>query len=260
MNEDEFLKFKKNTSTLIGLDLLNYKNTQLQRRITSLMNRHNIFNYTDYYNLLKSDKSKLEEFVNMLTINVTEFYRNEDKFQELEDKIIPQLIQTHGKNLKIWSAGCSSGAEVYSIAMILDKLKILDSCKLIASDFDEKIIERAKTATFSKFELPDKTFEKHKSYFTYDAADLSYKLKPEICSRVQFKKQDLLNGGFDKNFHLILCRNVVIYFTEEAKDVLYKNFYDSLVEGGVFFIGTTERINNYSQIGYKMISSFFYQK
>lgn len=258
--KEEFDVFKKNISRLIGLDLFNYKNTQLERRITFLMNRNDIFKLSEYFKLLESNKDKLEEFVNMLTINVTEFFRNEDKFLELETKYIPQLINKFGENLKIWSAGCSCGAEIYSMAMILDKRGILDKCTLVASDFDDNIIARAKNAKYNKFEVTKSILDKYKEYFILDASGENFGVSPKITSKVNFKKQDLLNSPFDKGYHLIFCRNVVIYFTEEAKDDLYRKFYDSLEKDGILFIGTTERINEYKKIGYELASSFFYQK
>jgi len=123
-SEEEFNSFKKKIASYIGLNLFNYKNAQMERRIVSLMNRNNIFKL-DEYKLLTLEKDKLEEFTNMLTINVTEFFRNNDKFDELEQKFIPELLKKHG-SIKIWSAGCSCGAEIYSIAMILDRLNVLD--------------------------------------------------------------------------------------------------------------------------------------
>jgi chemotaxis protein methyltransferase CheR len=258
-SEAEFLSFKKKIESVIGLNLLNYKNAQMERRIVSLMNRNNIFNLEEYYRLLSSDKAKLEEFTNMLTINVTEFFRNNDKYEELEQKFLPELLKKYG-SLKIWSAGCSCGAEIYSIAMILDKLNALEKCTLIASDFDQNILNRAKQGQYTRFELgtikPD-----YKKYFNpLDDKGEKFCVDSKLTSKVKFERRDLLNGGFEKDFHLILCRNVVIYFTEEAKDKLYEDFYKSLIPGGILLIGSTERIHKYKEIGFNLTSSFFYQK
>ncbi len=258
-SENEFNAFKKKISSLIGLDLFNYKNAQMERRIVSLMNRNNIYKLEEYYKLLASDKGKLDEFLNMLTINVTEFFRNNDKFEELEQKYIPDLLKKHG-SIKIWSAGCSCGAEIYSIAMILDRLNVLDKCTLIASDFDINIINRAKSGIYSKFEA-GVTKPEYKKYFQpLGANGDKFQIDSRLTSKVKFERRDLLNGAFEKNFHLIICRNVVIYFKEEAKDKLYADFHSSLVDGGILFIGSTERIHNYKEIGYNLPSSFFYQK
>ena len=258
-SEEEFNVFKKKIASYIGLNLFNYKNAQMERRIVSLMNRNNIFKLDEYYKLLTDSKEKLEEFTNMLTINVTEFFRNTDKFDELEQKFIPDLLKKHG-SIKIWSAGCSCGAEIYSIAMILDRLNALDKCILIASDFDQNILNRAKNGHYSRFELGTIRPEYKKYFKPLDAAGEKFQVDEKLTSKVRFERRDLLNGTFEKNFHLILCRNVVIYFTEEAKDKLYADFYNSLITGGVLFIGSTERIHNYKEIGYNLNSSFFYQK
>ena len=100
-----------------------------------------------------------------------------------------------------------------------------------------------------------------KSFFNpFDSNGDKFQVDSKLTSKVNFERRDLLNGTFDKNFHLILCRNVVIYFTEEAKEKLYTDFYNSLTPGGVLFIGSTERIHNFKEIGYNLTSSFFYQK
>ena len=258
-SEEEFNLFKKKIASHIGLNLLNYKNAQMERRIVSLMNKNNIFVLDEYYKLLITSNDKLEEFTNMLTINVTEFFRNNDKFDELEKKFIPDLLKKHG-SIKIWSAGCSCGAEIYSIAMILDRLNAIDKCTLVASDFDINIINRAKKGYYTKFELGTIKPEYKKYFKPLDSAGEKFQVDEKLTSKVKFERRDLLNGAFEKNFHLILCRNVVIYFTEEAKDKLYGDFYNSLVPDGILFIGSTERIHNYKSIGYKLTSSFFYQR
>lgn len=261
--EQEFLLFKKQIAPLIGLDLTNYKNNQMERRILSLMTKIGIASLAEYASKLKTEKKYLDEFLNMLTINVTEFFRNPEKFKELETIYLPELLKKKG-SIRIWSAGCSIGAEVYSVAMILDKMHSLDKATFVASDFDNRILEVAKTAVYSQFDyktVPDE----YKKYFnevkdaktTYNSA---YQMDSKITSKIRFEKRDLLNSNFERGFDLILCRNVVIYFTEDAKDQLYKKFYSSLNPEGLLFIGSTERINNHREIGFNLRTSFFYQK
>jgi len=254
---EEFVVFKKKIASLINLDLSNYKNTQMERRITSLMQRNGIDNLESYFTVLKASKERLEEFLNMLTINVTEFFRNPEKFVELETKYLPQLLKDNSR-LKIWSAGCSIGAEIYSISMILDKMGVLDRCDLIASDFDETILKKAQSGTYSKLEVG--TIQSgYEKYFKPIGSD-KFQVDSKLISKVKFVRGDLLNSRFDAGFNIIICRNVVIYFTEEAKDQLYKKFYDSLKHDGILFIGCTERINTYREIGFNLASSFFYKK
>jgi chemotaxis protein methyltransferase CheR len=261
-SELEFSIFKKKISSYINLDLTNYKSTQMERRIASLMNRNRIDNLQAYYKLLTEDSAKLNEFVNMLTINVSEFFRNCEKFKELETKYLPDLLKKENR-LKIWSAGCSIGAEIYSIAMLLDKVGALDRCELLATDFDQNILKKAKTGIYTRLE--HETVPREYRHCFHPIAPLTnqeeerYQINPKFTSKIRFERQDLLNDKFERNFDLVLCRNVVIYFTEEAKDVLYKKFRDSLKSGGIMFIGSTERINNHKNFGYNLLTSFFYE-
>ncbi len=255
----EFSVFKKKIAELIKLDLTNYKNAQMERRIVSFMNKNRVNNLQEYYKVLQSDKDQLEKFVNMLTINVSEFFRNPEKFEELEKTYLPELLERK-PGLKIWSAGCSIGSEIYTVAMILDKMNVLEKCELIASDFDENILNKAQTGKYSAHEA-GRIPERYKGYFRQVAGEQeTLMLEPWLINSVRFERRDLLNSGFDSGFDLILCRNVVIYFTDEAKDKLYRGFYDSLSAGGILFIGSTERINNCKMLGYKLRTTFFYQK
>lgn len=257
---EEFISFKKKIAPIINLDLTNYKNTQMERRISSLMNKNGISSLDEYFNVLKTDPKRLDEFTNMLTINVSEFFRNPEKFIELETKYLPELMKNSSKP-KIWSAGCSIGAEVYSTAMILAKHGLLEKTELIASDFDKSILKKAQDGIYTKYEIG--TLPKDYDKYFKPVNDLhgdKYQIDPQINSHVKFHRQDLLNSKFETGFDLIMCRNVVIYFTEEAKDKLYKAFYDSLKPGGILFIGSTERINNHKEFGYNVRSPFFYQK
>lgn len=256
---DEFVAFKKKIAPIINLDLTNYKNTQMERRITSLMHRNNIDNLTAYLKLLQSSPKHLDEFLNMLTINVSEFFRNREKFEELEKKHLPELIKKSPK-LKIWSAGCSIGAEIYSLAMIFENLGILNKCELVASDFDRNIIKKAQSGIYNRFEVGTVPPEYMKYFKPLDANGDKYQVDTKLISKVRFENKDLLNSSFDTGFDLILCRNVVIYFTEEAKDILYQKFFGALKPGGILFIGSTERINNHKQFGYELKSAFFYQR
>lgn len=257
--EEEFTTFKKNIERLIKLDLTNYKNKQMERRILSLMGKSDIKTLDEYYKILSTSQDRLDDFLNMLTINVSEFFRNPEKFKELEETYLTELLKNNNK-LKIWSAGCSIGAEVYTLAMILDnKFNALSKCELIASDFDEKILKKAQSGVYTKQEVGTVPND-YKKYFTPIDNDENYQLDRKLTTSVKFKRQDLLNSTFEKGFDLILCRNVVIYFTDEAKDRLYEGFYDSLNPGGILFIGSTERINGHRELGYNLKTSFFYQK
>ena len=257
----EYKNFIREIRLLTEIDLTNYKAPQMIRRLNSLMNRMNIPSFSKYVDLLKSDKVKLQEFKDYITINVTEFFRNPDKWQELKTAIMPELISSHklGTTLKIWSAGSSSGVEAYSLAMMMRKSFPATDYTIIGTDIDNNMLKKASSGIYNTAELKGIDEQLLKENFT--AIDHgSFQINANLKKNVSFKHGNLLLDNFDTNFDLILCRNVVIYFTEAAKSVLYHKFYNALRDNGVFFVGSTESILNARDIGFKSKLNFFYQK
>lgn len=254
----DYEQFKAAAYKLTKVDLNAYKEQQMKRRILNLISKHGLKGFEEYVNALKTDKSMLEEFLNYFTINVSEFYRNPDQWAMMDKDIIPLLIKRFGKNLKIWSAACSTGDEPYSLVMALSKHIPLNQIKIYATDIDKTIIEKAKTGIYAEKSIAGVPDEFKKKYFTKVGS--SYAISEEIKNRVTFKQHNLILNDYQKDYNFIICRNVLIYFTEEAKDDVFKKFYGSLKPGGVLFIGSTEQINDYKKIGYVRKSSFYYEK
>ena len=254
----DYEKFKKDIYALTKIDLSSYKEKQMKRRIDTLIGKNNIKVYDEYVALIKKDKEKFEQFVNFLTINVSEFYRNPDQWKLLDKEIIPQLISKFGKNLKIWSAACSTGDEPYSLVMALSKHIPMNQIRITATDIDKQVIAQAKSGLYSAKSIASVPDEFKKKYFT--KIGQSYQISNEIKSRVTFKEHNLLKDPYPTNQHMIVCRNVLIYFTDEAKDEIYVKFNKSLVNEGILFIGSTEQIMNYKEINYERKHSFFFQK
>lgn len=250
--------FKREIMALTTIDLNSYKERQMKRRIDTLISKHGINGYDQYVKALKNDKTYFEEFVNYITINVSEFYRNPDQWEILDRVVIPELIQKFGKNLKIWSAACSTGDEPYSLVMALSKHIPLNQIKIIATDLDKQVIAKAKVGLYSDKSIVAVPDEMKRKYFT--KVGPSFKISDEIKSRVEFREHNLLKDTYLTDCHLIVCRNVLIYFTEEAKDLVFRKFNSSLVQGGLLFVGSTEQVINYRQIGYDRRNSFYYVK
>ncbi len=250
--------FKKAVLDLTTIDLNSYKEKQMKRRIDTLIDKHKVEGYDKYVALLKSDKKIFEEFVSYLTINVSEFYRNPDQWELMDKEIIPELISKFGKNLKIWSAACSTGDEPYSLVMALSRHIPLNQIKIYATDIDKQILEKAKLGLYNAKSIENVPADFKKKYFTEIGG--SYKISDEIKSRVEFKQHNLLKDPYPTGLHMIVCRNVLIYFTEEAKDEVFRKYNDCLVNKGVLFIGSTEQIINYKEIGYNRKNSFYYDK
>lgn len=254
----DYEKFKKDVFALTKIDLNAYKEKQMRRRIDTLIGKNKITSYTDYVALIKKDKEKFEQFVNFLTINVSEFYRNPEQWKILDTEVFPALIKKFGKNIKIWSAACSTGDEPYSLVMALSKHLPLSNIKVIATDIDKQVLDTARMGLYNEKSIASVPEDLKKKYFT--KVGTSYQISDEIKKRVEFKEHNLLKDPYPSGCHLIVCRNVVIYFTEEAKDKIYENFYQSLAQGGVLFIGSTEQIMNYKELGFIRNKSFFFEK
>ena len=142
--------FKKEIYSLTTIDLNAYKEKQMKRRIDTLIAKHKIVGYDKYVQALKTDKDLFEEFVGYITINVSEFYRNPEQWKYLEDTVIPELIQRFGKNLKIWSAACSTGDEPYSLVMALSRHIPLQQIHIYATDLDKQVIAKAKAGLYGE--------------------------------------------------------------------------------------------------------------
>ncbi len=250
--------FKKAVYELTKVDLNAYKEKQMKRRIDTLINKHGIVGYDKYIQALKTDKEKFDEFVNYITINVSEFYRNSDQWALLDREFIPELISKFGKNLKIWSAACSTGDEPYSLVMALSRHIPINQIKIYATDLDKQVIQKAKIGLYTEKSIAAVPADLKKKYFTQIGP--SYQISDEIKKRVEFKEHNLLRDTYPTDFHMIVCRNVLIYFTEEAKDEVFRKFQKALAPGGILFIGSTEQIINHRDIGFERRNSFFYEK
>ena len=250
--------FKAAVFKLTSIDLNAYKEQQMKRRIDTLISRNKISGYEDFVKALKADKELFEEFVSYLTINVSEFYRNPEQWELMDKQFIPMLIEKFGKNLKIWSAACSTGDEPYSLVMALSRHLPLNQIKIIATDIDKQILAQAKVGIYNEKSIASVPKDLRDKYFT--KIGNSYQISNEIKSRVDFRQHNLIKDPYPDKCDFIICRNVLIYFTEEAKDDVFRKFCKSLKTGGFLFIGSTEQIMNHREMGYERKNSFYYEQ
>jgi len=253
----DFAEFQGKIQALCGLNLAGYKEKQLKRRIDSLMQSRGYDSYLPYLTALRKDPGEWQLFMDKITINVSEFFRNPEIFARLETEILPFLLQG-GKSLKIWSAACSNGAEPYSLAILLKELTPARTHQILATDIDSRILAAAREGVYPEALVKNISDARLKRYF--QKTEQGYQLSPSVKSLVNFKQHDLLTGAFGRDYDLIVCRNVTIYFTPQTQLELYQKFYQALAAGGVLFIGATESILRYRELGYKKISPWFYQK
>jgi chemotaxis protein methyltransferase CheR len=255
--QEEFEWFVKEVEKRFGLNLSSYKPQRVKRRTELLLRKYNV-DYREYMNMLTKDKKYLDEFMDKMTINVTEFFRNPEKWWELRDEIIP-LIAKNSLRMKFWSAGCSSGEEPYSLAILVHELNLSYKTRILATDIDIGVLRRAQEGIYEERAFVSTPKEYLEKYFE-KLPDGRYRIKDSVKKIVEFKRHDLLKDPFEKNFDLIVCRNVVIYFEPEAKNELYRKFAESLKPGGFLFVGNTERIFNYKELGFEIYKPFIYRK
>lgn len=254
LNYDSFYQW---TNQHLQLNLDGYKQKQLQRRIATSMKNVGIDTLEDYAQAIETNPEVKQKFLDYITINVTDFFRNKDIFEEFEEQLIKELLPKF-QDLKIWSAACSTGAEAYSIAMILQKYQVNLKHKILATDIDQTILQKARLGIYEEYELKNVEYNLREKYFF--ERNGKYQVKNSLKNAVEFQYHDLISGKYPQNYHVIVCRNVMIYFNNDVKNEIYKKISDALVPGGLYFSGATETIYNPSQYGLQKVASFIYQK
>lgn len=256
--EHDYQYFVTNFKQRFNIDISLYKQDRMQRRIDSFIQRKGFSNYKAFLQELQTDATLFIHFIDHITINVSEFYRNKERWHTLETKVLPKLLAQNPGNLKMWSAACSSGEEPYTLSMILEKNMYQRQFTIHATDLDTLILEKARRGVYherSLKEVPEAMKTKH---FIKD--NDTYTINPNIKKNITFKQHDLLMQPFETNYDLIICRNVMIYFTEEARAHLYEKFSRSLRKGGVLFVGSTEQILTPERYNLQRFDTFFYEK
>lgn len=251
--------FKKEFLRLSQIDLNAYKENQMKRRIENFLSKNRCNGYAEFFERIKHDRNLYDMFITYLTINVSEFYRNPAQWKTLEEVIIPHLTKSFGNKLRVWSAACSTGDEPYSLAMVLSDFVPLNQVEIIATDLDKEVLETAKRGWYHEKSikgLPDRYIQK---FFQKDENGL-FRVSDSLKKCITFKEQNLLKDPYPSEVHLLVCRNVLIYFTDEAKDGIYRQFSKTLKKDGVLFVGSTEQIIGADKFNLESFKSFFYKK
>ena len=258
MRDLEYSYHKTRIKQLTGIDLDSYRERQMRRRLTSFISRTSAPSVVAYCRMVEGDRTMLEDLRSFLTIKVSEFFRDPLPFEQLRTEILPQLLMDRPR-LNVWSTGCSVGGEPYSIAIILDKLTPYAKHRILATDIDVISLERAKAGgPYRSNEVRSVPTQLLREYF--EVFEDCYRINDKIRRKVEFKKHDLLREPFEAGFDLIVCRNVAIYFTEEAKMRLNQQFCQSLSPGGILFVGGTEAIARARELGLTTLGHCFYRK
>lgn len=259
MEPEIYQQVKLSVRTILNIDLTPYKDEQMKRRLDSWLVRSGALNWPEYFKRVRGDEGEKIKFRDYLTINVSSFFRDPERWVDLQNKVAPELLKASPRGLRIWSSGCSIGPEPYTLAMIFQELTPGRHHYILATDLDRGALTRAKArGPFSEDDIRNVSASLKMKHF--QPGGPPYYVTEALSSRITFREQNILSDQFEEGFDLIVCRNVVIYFTEAAKDGLYRKFYQALKPGGIMFVGGTEIISHAHEIGFRSVGLSFYKK
>ncbi len=265
MELEVYNEIKRSVKRILDLDLENYKDEQMRRRLDSWLVRSGSLDWNSYFQRVAEDPKEKSKFRDYLTINVSAFFRDPERWKSLAELVLPDLLREAkarspmNDGLQIWSAGCSIGAEPYTLLILLDEVAPHRRHQVLATDFDQGALKKAiQGGPYSADEIQNLTPAQRNTYL--NAGGPPYYVKTSFSKKIVFQQHNLFADPFPKNLDLIVCRNVVIYFTADAKDKLYRQFNAALRPGGVLFIGATEIIPRPQEFGFKNFGISFYKK
>ncbi|MCB1216147.1 protein-glutamate O-methyltransferase CheR [bacterium] len=257
-SKDDYIKFLDTLYSVEGIDLSLYKQNQLRRRLNHIVKKTSCKTYVDYLNQIRKDDVEYRSFIDRITINVSNFFRNAEKFDILEREYIKPLLKAK-REATIWSAGCSTGDEPYTLAIMLERNNAPAGIRVLGWDFDKNALAKAREAIYPPERLKESPSGIVDKYFD-KLPDGNFQVKSEVRRRVRFEQHNLLEDRFPSNIDIILCRNVVIYFRDQAKRELFIRFSKALARHGVLMIGGSERIPNNEEAGLVPLRTYFYGK
>ena len=266
MSEADFKEISDLAYKYTGIVLGPHKKDMVYGRLARRLRDVRLDSVSDYLPMIQNERSEeVSRFINAITTNLTSFFRENHHFEFLGDKVCKELKQTNAnsKRIRVWSAGCSSGEEPYSIAMTIRDHFDLNGwdCKILATDLDSKVLDKGQQGVYSVERIESVPVESKRKWFMFDRNHPDIvKVKPGLQEIIRFKRLNLLerwpmSGPFD----VIFCRNVVIYFNEETQAVLFNKYADMLKDGGYLIIGHSESLNRVCT-GFKPIGKTIYQK
>ncbi len=243
--EKAFLDLKEKILRDRGLDVNQYKENYLKRRIAVRMRALQLNSYSEYIEVLTKDKKEYISLFDKLTINVTQFFRDPEVFVAFENEILPDILtKNEKKEIRVWSAGCSSGEEPYSIAMSIEEAKEKIGLKdlkyeIYGTDIDDDALSSAIKGKYNIKTMENIATLRRNKYFE-KINDTTYLISEKIKKNIKFIKANLMEPFKINFFDIVFCRNVIIYFIKDLQKKVLQYFYDSLKDEGILILGKTE--------------------
>ena len=252
---DDFAPFCESVRALCGVDLLQYKRGQMERRIRTWTARRGSEDLQDYARRLRTDADELDAFLDRVTINVSQLWRHPEQWHALAGTILPELAERGRGRVRAWSAGCSYGAEAYTLAAVCREAIPDARVEIRGTDLDPRMIARARQGTFSAEDARDAPARSLQRFFPGGQAI------DELRRMTTFEVGDLLRMPVPREaYDLVMCRNTVIYFTEEVRDALHERLVAALKPGGHLVVGASERVADPRALGITSPFHFIYRK
>jgi len=256
---DDYVAFCEGVRALSSIDLSQYKRGQMERRIRSFARRKGHESLADYLIVLKARKDELEDFLDRMTINVSQLWRNPEQWDVVGKTILPELAAS-GRGVAAWSAGSSYGAEAYTVAALCREHIPSTRARIQGTDIDKRMVQRARTGRFSAEDARTAPAALLAKYFDREA-DGGFQAKRELVAMCSFEVGDLLRMAVPAGrLDLVLCRNTVIYFNDEVRNALHARLAQALRPGGYLVIGSTERVQDPRDMGLAPTHPFVYRK
>jgi chemotaxis protein methyltransferase CheR len=254
---DEYVVFCEGVQRLCGVDLSQYKRGQMERRIRTFTTERGHPSLALYLRVLGKDPAEVDAFLDRVTINVSQLWRNPDQWVALSEKVLPVLAK-EGR-IRAWSAGCSYGAEAYTLAATCRQVAPRAFLDVLGTDIDKRMVARAREGLFDVEDARTAPPAALAAAFARTAD--GWQASPALRANVRFEVGDLLRMRVAKErFDLVLCRNTVIYFTPEVRDALHARLAEALRPGGFLMIGATERVNGATELGLEPVGPFLYRR
>jgi chemotaxis protein methyltransferase CheR len=245
-DDEQLERLKLKIQTERGFNCKWYKDKCLRRRLAVRMRARGTADYAAYSALLDGDAAEYEHLLDTLTINVTKFFRNMDTWDAVRESVLPHLFARNDRQLRVWSAGAASGEEAYTVSMLLHdhgrrtgQVERVGRFRIVGTDIDRRSLEAARAGEYPELSLTETPEEFREEWFSPGPP---FRLRAEARRNVSFLRRDLISEEPEREQHLILCRNVVIYFDREIQERLFQIFYESLVPGGFLVLGKVETL------------------
>ena len=234
-----------------GYDFRGYSPASLRRRVRRAMQAEGVRSLSALQERVLHRPESLQRFISTLSVNVTGMFRDPHVYRALRKQVLP-MLRTY-PFVRVWHAGCSTGEEVYSMAILLHEEGLLERCRIYATDISDELLQRARRGVLPLRDMQEYTTAYHRAggkgdFSSYYAADnQSAILRDELRRHIVFSQHNLVSDSSFNEFQMILCRNVMIYFSEELRDRVHSLFHDSLVNFGVLALGVKESMR-YSRL------------